>query len=84
MTKKKRILIICICAAIALVLLVPIPTHYDGDTTTARYHAVLYCVTTYRKPVSSHNPESGAGYCDFEEWIKVEILGIEVYDRNRK
>ncbi len=83
MTKKKRILIIGICVAIALVLLVPIPIRYD-DGGTVKYQAILYSVTNYRKPDSYYDPESGTSYYDFEEWVKIEILGIEVYDGHRK
>ena len=72
--KKKAIIVIVIL--ILLILLVPIPsTLLDGGT--IEYQALLYKVSKVHSLTSVKDMENGKMY---NEGIKIEILGIEIYN----
>ncbi len=71
---KKRIILVVIVVAI-LLLLIPIP-FYLNDGGSVEFRALLYTVTNYNKLMSLED--------EYEEGIKIEILGKEVYNNITK
>lgn len=72
--KKKSIIIISIVVVLAI-LLFPIPSKLK-DGGTVEYRALLYTITDYHKLILETD-ESESGYI---EGIKIEILGIEIFN----
>lgn len=72
--KKKSIIIISIFVVLAI-LLFPIPRKLN-DGGTVEYRALLYTITDYHK-LTLDADESESGYI---EGIKIEILGIEIFN----
>lgn len=72
--KKKSIIIISIVVVLAI-LLFPIPSKLN-DGGTVEYRALLYTITDYHKLILETD-ESESGYI---EGIKIEILGIEIFN----
>ncbi len=72
--KKKSIIIISIVVVLAI-LLFPIPRKLN-DGGTVEYRALLYTITDYHKLILETD-ESESGYI---EGIKIEILGIEIFN----
>ena len=72
--KKKSIIIISIFVVLAI-LLFPIPSKLK-DGGTVEYRALLYTITDYHKLILETD-QSESGYI---EGIKIEILGIEIFN----